>query len=336
MKIADFFCGIGGIRLGFERANSSFKNVFSNEIDKKAIVTYEANFKDGIPVNSKSISDLKEDDIPNFDILLAGFPCQSFSLAGNKKGFNDPRGNLFFEIIRILKMKKPAICLLENVKNIKTHNNGNTFKTILEQLTKAGYHVKFDILNSCLHGNVPQNRERIFIIGFLNIDHYHKFEFPSETKLTKQIKDCIEDENKVDDKFYYTNSSKIFNELQKQVVKDVFQNQIYQYRRTVVRENKSDVCPTLTANMGVGGHNVPIIRIKNKIRKLTPRECLRFQSFPENYILPNISNCHLYKQIGNSVTVSVIERIAKNIYDVISKNDFSKEPKMILKDQNKS
>ena len=144
---ADFFCGIGGMRLGFEKASTSFNCVFSNDIDKNAIKTYESNFN--CKVNSTSISELDTKEIPDFDIFIGGFPCQSFSIAGNRKGLDDARGNLFFDIIRIIKDKKPSSFLLENVKNLKTHDKGRTYKIIKNSLCREGYFFKSKIMNSC-------------------------------------------------------------------------------------------------------------------------------------------------------------------------------------------
>lgn len=306
LTFADFFSGIGAIRIGFEKAG--MKCVFSNEIDKNAIITYETNFKG--KVCDKSIEKLDSNEIPNFDVMIAGFPCQSFSIAGQKKGFADDRGNLFFSVVRILHEKLPKAFLLENVKNLKTHDKGKTFATIISELEGIGYTVKYDVLNSCKHGNIPQNRERIFIVGFLDSAKANSFKFPKEITLKKNISDCLE--SKIDAKYYYSESSKIYPILLETITENVKDNnQVYQYRRKYVRANKSGVCPTLTANMGVGGHNTPLIRDDHGIRKLTPRECLNLQGFPSSYQLPKISDCHLYKQAGNTVCVKIIKKIAK-------------------------
>lgn len=177
LRIADFFCGVGGIRLGFQQASEQFKCVFSNDIDKYTVQTYELNFPEH-KVNCESISSLEIKSIPDFDIFLGGFPCQPFSIAGKRQGFTDDRGNLFFTIIKILKEKKPRAFFLENVKNLKGHDNGNTYKTIKKELCSLGYTFKTKILNSTQYGNTPQNRERIFLIGFLDRNHTVKFRFP--------------------------------------------------------------------------------------------------------------------------------------------------------------
>lgn len=311
LRTLDLFAGIGGIRMGFEKAG--FTTVFANDFEKHCKNTYDLNFK-----NSKLIiEDIRKigiDDLPEFDFLLAGFPCQAFSIAGYRQGFKDEknRGNLFFDIARILEARKPEGFLLENVKNLKSHDKGRTFEIIYDTLTKLGYHVKSKVLNSMEYGNVPQNRERIYIVGFRNKDYINRFEFPKSQPLKVKITEILEKE--VDDKYYY-NGKPLYKKLKPEVT-DV--GKVYQWRRQYVRENKKNVCPTLTANMGMGGHNVPIIKDKKGIRKLTPYECARIQGFPKSFKLPNnIADSALYKQLGNSVTVTVVEAVAKQIRKAI-------------------
>lgn len=303
----DLFAGIGGIRLGFERAG--FKTVFANDFDKQCKSTYDLNFKDSKLV-VEDIRKIGLNDLPEFNFLLAGFPCQAFSIAGYRQGFDDKknRGNLFFDIARIIDARKPEGFLLENVKNLKNHDNGKTFKIIEETLKNLGYYIKTKIMNSMEYGNIPQNRERIYIVGFKNKDYYEKFNFPNPVKLNIKVPNLLEKE--VSKKYYY-NGKPLYERL-KDFVKE--EEKVYQWRRKYVRENKSGVCPTLTANMGTGGHNVPIIKDKNGIRKLTPLECFRIQGFPENFVLPdNLADSALYKQAGNSVSVPVVEAVAKQI-----------------------
>jgi len=313
MKFIDLFAGIGGIKIGFEKAG--FQCVFSNDFDENAKITFDFNFSEIFETEKQmvlgDIQKIPTSKIPDFDILCGGFPCQPFSIAGYKQGFKDEkeRGNLFFDIVRILKAKKPKAFLLENVKNLKTHDKGNTLKVILEKLEKElGYFVKVKVLNTMEYGNLPQNRERIYIVGFLDKKAYDNFSFPEKIKLTKTIHDCLE-EKEVDDKYYY-NDKPLYEVLKKEIKK---RDTVYQWRRKYVRENKNNVCPTLTANMGMGGHNVPLILNGKGIRKLTPRECANFQGFPKNYKLPNIADSHLYKQFGNSVSIPVIQRVAENM-----------------------
>jgi DNA (cytosine-5)-methyltransferase 1 len=306
-KVAGFFSGVGGIELGFKKAG--FDVVWANEYDKRASITYRKNFNH--TYIEKDIHELESDDIPNVDVITAGFPCQAFSIAGYRKGFEDERGNLFFEVIRLIREKKPRVLFLENVKNLVSHDKGNTYKVILETLEAHGYYVKDKVLNSANYGNVPQNRERIYIVAFLNQKDYKNFSFPKPVKLTTQLSDVINFSLNVDEKYYYTKSkNKFYDQLEESIVS---KKTVYQWRRKYVRENKSGLCPTLTANMGTGGHNVPLIKTDYGIRKLTPRECFNLQGYPEDYILPDLADSHLYKQAGNSVVVSVIEAIAKEI-----------------------
>ena len=240
--------------------------------------------------------------------------CQPFSIAGEQKGFQDTRGTVFFDIVKIIKEKKPKVIFLENVKNLVSHDQGNTFKIICQSLENEGYFLKFQVLNGKTHGNVPQNRERIFIVGFLNKNHYSKFEFPEPIPLTKTIEDCLE--KNVDQKYYQMNINS--PSIQKMIAGMINKNVIYQYRRYYMRENKEKVCPTLTANMASGGHNVPLLLDDIGIRKLTPRECFNFQGFPSDFILPNVADSHLYKQAGNSVVVPLVRRIAEKIIEAIN------------------
>ena len=313
IKIADFFCGNGNIGRGFEQANKNYKVVFANDMDKYCKETYDNN-SDGVKLTLKNITDIDEKKLQDFDIFCGGFPCQPFSIAGKQKGFKDKRANVFYDILRIIKHKKPKCIFLENVKNITTHDKGNTFNIIKQHLENLGYILYYKVLNSCEYGNIPHNRERIYIIGFLNYDP--GFNFIDKIPLTLNLSDIIQ--TNVPDKYYYTATSSIYEKLQEVVVK---RNTIYQYRRTYVRENKSNLCPTLTANMGTGGHNVPIILDNKGIRKLTPLECFRLQGLNESFIIPEkISDCHLFKQAGNSVTLPVIKRLAEKIYEYYHKD----------------
>lgn len=316
LTCASFFAGVGGIDKGFELAG--FKTIYANEFDLNASETYKANFPE-VQFSLSDIRDLDEKiDIPNFDILLAGFPCQAFSVAGYRQGFNDEkgRGNLFFELARIIKEKKPNIIFLENVKNLVSHDDGNTFAIISDTLEKLGYFVKSQVLNACNYGNIPQTRERIYIVCFRDKEQYKNFEFPKPIKLDTKLYDVIDFKNKQENRYYYTSKCKFYNKLVEGITKT---DTCYQWRRVYVRENKSKLCPTLTANMGMGGHNVPIIKMYNgDIRKLTPRECFNLQGFPNDFKLPQkLCLGALYKQVGNSVVVTVIKRIADEIMNVI-------------------
>lgn len=309
-RTLDLFAGVGGIRLGFEKAG--FKTVFANDFDKTCKATYDLNF-DEPKLDTQDIWKLNTSELPEFDILLGGFPCQAFSIAGYRKGFRDERGigNLFFRIAEILEEKKPKAFLLENVKNLKAHDDGKTFQIILETLRKLGYHVKSEVLNSMTHGNTPQNRERIFIVGFADKSKADAFNFPAPIPLKKTFKELVK--NDADNKYYY-NDKPLYSRIKNDVNSE---DTVYQWRRKYVRANKSGVVPTLTANMGTGGHNVPIIKNGKGIRKLTPKECFMLQGFPEKFKVPELADSLLYHQAGNSVTVPVIERIAIEMKKVL-------------------
>ena len=307
LKAIDLFAGIGGIRRGFSSVfQDNIDFVFSSEIDLNAQKTYYLNYNE---VPHGDITTISEKDIPSHDIILAGFPCQAFSVAGHRKGFEDTRGTLFFDVIRIAKYHKPKVIFLENVKGFVGHDKGKTFEIVKDTLESIGYKIFHKVLNT-KDFNVPQNRERIYIIAFL--ENIEDFAFPNALQSTQTIHNFLD--KKIDDKFYYNNKP-LYDKLKDDVNST---ETIYQWRRHYVRENKNNVCPTLTANMGTGGHNVPIIKDKKGIRKLTPNECVRFQGFDKSFKFPkDLALSHQYKQAGNSVTVTVIEEIAKKIKDVL-------------------
>jgi DNA (cytosine-5)-methyltransferase 1 len=308
---ADLFAGVGGMRMAFESAGG--RCVLTSEIDKKAMETYATNFPEDDDHNYiADVNKIRLQDVSfppeALDVLVAGFPCQPYSIAGLRKGLEDDRGGeIFNSLVRILGELKPRAFLLENVKGIRNHDGGETFSYMLERLEKAGYYLRHETLNSAAHGGVPQNRERVFIVGFRSPSSAERFEFPGVIPLETKFRDLLEQQ--VHPKYFYDDRFGAFPEIQSKVVRD---DTIYQWRRQYVRENKSGVCPTLTANMGSGGHNVPLVLDGKKIRKLTPRETARLQGFPDSFQLPSISDSHLYHQFGNSVTVPLIERIAKS------------------------
>lgn len=308
MKMLSFFAGVGGIDLGFEKIG---KTIWANEFDIHAAETFSLNFPDAV-MDTRDVKDVKAEEVPDADILLAGFPCQAFSVAGYRQGFEDEkgRGNLFFELVRIMEVKKPRIVFLENVKNLVSHDGGNTFRVICGELERLGYRISYQVMNAMDFGDVPQNRERIYIVAFREKEDYAEFSMPLPIPLTKTIRDVVDFTSAQDEKFYYEGCG--FYEILKSKMKR--HDTTYQWRRVYVRENQSKVFPTLTANMGTGGHNVPLILTDDdRIRKITPRECFNVQGFPSSFKLPHQSLCHLYKQAGNSVVVPVIERIAENI-----------------------
>jgi len=321
LTFIDLFARIGGFHYAFHSIGAEC--VFASEIDEQARKTYEYNFKKnapalfeglGIPLFNKDITKIDPKEIPDHDVLCGGFPCQPFSIAGYRKGFDDKgRGDLIFNIVEIIKTKQPRIVFLENVKNLYSHDKGQTYKYIKELIENQGYFVKEKVLNTMEYGNLPQNRERLYILGFKNKADFGKFEFPKPQKLTKKLSDITEKDG-VDD-YYYYNDKPLFEKIKDDVIKE---NTAYQWRRVYTRENKSGVCPTLTANMGTGGHNVPIIKDKKGIRKLTPDECIKLQGFSNDFVFPNnVGRSHRYKQSGNAVSVPVVNSIGSNIIKIL-------------------
>jgi len=311
-KIAELFAGIGGIGLGFRQAG--FETAWANEIDKKACITYKSNF-DSLLLE-KDIKEIDPASLPPPDILAGGFPCQAFSIAGNRKGFEDERGMLFFDIIRFAEILSPRVIFLENVKNLAAHNRGETFKTMQNKLKETGYTVKYRILNTAEYSDIPQNRERIYILCFKEKKDAEAFQFPSpaDPGKRKKVRDFLE--AAVPEEFYYAHT-KYYSILKKEAADP---HAVYQWRRYYVRGNKSGLCPALTANMGTGGHNVPLVHDGRDIRKLTPRECARLQGYPDSFILPDIlPKTALYKQTGNSVSVPVIKAVAANLLEALEK-----------------
>jgi DNA (cytosine-5)-methyltransferase 1 len=322
--VGGLFSGVGGIEQGF--INNNFDVLWSNDIDEPSSKTFKLNFKHRHIL--KDIHFLKGSELEPVDVLVGGFPCQAFSVAGYRKGFDDDRGNLFFEIVRIIEelQYKPKALLLENVKNFYTHDNKRTFQKVKQYLEELGYCVFSKVLNTSEYTNIPQNRERTFIICFLEGSEavfdlnqtmsqtFNKIFPPTPLNQTDHISKYLENKI-VDKKFYYGEEKYMFNELVDSIKS---RDTVYQWRRQYVRENKSNVCPTLTANMGTGGHNVPLIKDDFGFRKLTPRECFNFQGFPKDYMLPlEVATSQLYKQAGNSVTVEMISVLAKLIKEAL-------------------
>ena len=313
-KLSEFCAGTGAFSIGFE-STGHVETVYANDIEPNSKKIFDAN--NNLKLTLQDIHTIDISSIPKMDILTSGFPCQPFSLAGKKGGFEDIRSNVFWKLIEIINHHKPSCVVLENVKNILTHDNGNTFKIITDKITEIGYTCKYKVINTCKFTDIPQNRERVYIVCFKNKNHYDLFKFPPDVNNTIEIKELLL--QNIPDKYYYKDTSKIYNTLIRDITKHINTNTIYQYRRHYVRENMKKICPTLTANMGTGGANVPMIKDDKGIRKLTPRECFMLQGFNDNYILPeNMSNSALYKLAGNAITVKVITKIANEIIKVLN------------------
>ena len=319
MRFIDLFSGIGGFRMALEKLNH--KCVFSADNDKYACDTYYKNFKEYPLIDIKKLSAKK---IPNHDILCAGFPCQPFSIAGERKGFNDTRGTLFFDIVRILKEKKPKIFILENVKGLVNHDKGKTFKKIINILSKKvngkinkskrenlGYNVFWKVLNS-YDFNAPQNRERVFIIGFKNQNINYKF--PKNIKLKINLNNLINKRPKKIRRISKLSKGYIYKHLKKhqnyKKIKDLNYLVANEVRRSRCNFRFDNISPCLTTKMGTGGNNVPYL--VNQDRFFTLDECLLLQGFPKNFKLTN-NYTEALKQIGNSVTINVVKKIAQKL-----------------------
>ena len=311
-RTIDLFAGIGGIRLGFQKTKR-VENVFGSEIDTHAAQTYQANHGDN-PLSD--ITKVNPKDIPDFDILLGGFPCQAFSIAGRKGGFEDTRGTLFFDVANILKHKRPEAFLLENVKGLVMHRGGRTLATILGVLDDLGYSVKFQVLNSKNFG-VPQNRERIYIVGFKGSNE--DFSFP-QTNRRKPLKKILETAP-VSPKYYL--SQRYYETLKKHKERHRGKGNGYGY---MLLEPEGSANAIVVGGMGRERNLVVDERVKKHaeyktypkevnrdwVRSLTPREWARLQGYPDTFKFP-VSDTQAYKQLGNSVTVPVINALAKKI-----------------------
>lgn len=380
-RVEDLFAGVGGISLGFLQAShpdAKYQVSWANEMDSFACATYRTNFSHPLlegdirqilhPTQSKYYKKLhKQMFTEPIDILTGGFPCQAFSIAGKQLGFDDERGNLFLSIIDFTHQldekfrQKPRILFLENVKHLQTHDQGKTYQVIKQTFEESGYIIKEMVLNTMFYSDLPQNRERMYILGFLYPEDAKRFTMDEHLSLFQKHKTKEEREgdirnildNSVDDPFYfytkkryplyfesedefvkrhgYENKTKVRINLAETMTE---QNQFYQLRRgQQIRKNQSGVCPTLTANMGTGGHNVPLILTPLGIRKITPAEAFKLQGFPigSGYELPTkyqnraYGRSHLYRQAGNSVSVPVITLIANELLKVLVKVDAKKD-----------
>lgn len=304
LKFIDLFAGIGGVRIAFERVGAQC--VFSSEWDKAAQDSYEANFGDR---PAGDITKISTDEIPDHDILTGGFPCQTFSIIGARKGFSDTRGTMFFEIERILRAKNPHAFLLENVRNLTAHDGGRTFQIIINKLRELGYYVHYKVLNG-LNFGVPQKRDRIIIVGF---KENYPFKFPAAgLRRSLKLEDILEPDEQVDKKHFLSDNfrSKIEQRLKEQ-------GKQITYSPLIMHENKSGnigmhrFSCALRAN---ASHNYLVV---NGVRRLTPREMLRLQGFPDSYKIV-VTDSEVRKQAGNSVVIPKIEAVAKAMMDAMS------------------
>lgn len=306
-KFIDLFCGLGGFRIALEKIGG--KCVFSSDNNLEVCKVYEKNFNDN-PYSD--ITEISEELIPNYDVLCAGFPCQPFSIAGKRMGFNDSRGTMFFEVARILKYTKPKIAFLENVSGIVSHDSGRTIKVIINTLEELGYKVNTKIMNAKDYG-IPQNRNRWYCVAIRKDIYNNNFEFPKKCDLKYTIDDIIVKKSKKE----YLSTEVALNNINKHIEKfkksDRYNKKENLIIANEIRASKCNfrndgISPCLTAKMGTGGNNIPVV-VKYK-RKLTEQECLKIMGFPENYKIKE-NNMQSYKQIGNSVVVPLIYEIAK-------------------------
>lgn len=328
-KAIDLFAGIGGIRLGFEQAfgKRNIETVFVSEFDDAAVKTYRANFSTPEHI-AGDITKIDEKDVPEFDICLAGFPCQAFSLAGRRKGFDDDykgmsRGTLFFDLARICEYRRPKVIFCENVKGLPIHRKGETFRVILGTLEQMGYKVFHKVLNSKNFG-VPQNRERIYIVAFRNDIAPESFQFPKCAGKKKVIRDIM-DPSPIGSRYYLSDT--YLETLRKHRKRHESAGNGFGY---VIRDLDDVAGAIVCGGMGrernlLVDHRehslIPTTNIKGKIndedvRKMTPREWARLQGYPESFTLP-LADAPTYKQLGNSVTVPAIKAIALKIKEVL-------------------
>lgn len=303
----DLFCGIGGFHLALSSYGA--KCVFSSEINKAACDIYEKNY--GMRPYG-DIRKIRSNEIPKHDILCAGFPCQAFSISGKRDGFNDPNGKLFFEVIRIARYHKPKMIILENVKNLESHDAGNTLKRINEELKKVGYSSFYKTINSTAFG-VPQARKRIYIIAFRNDLNVTDFVFPERKGKLKSIEDILIEPN--DDKYIISREYKIDLEIDKGIKKSAELVRIGKIGKGRQGERIYSVkgqAVTLSSQGGGLGGKTGMYYINGNVRKLAPRECARLMGFPDKYKISELdSEC--YKQFGNSVVVNVLQEILATV-----------------------
>ena len=305
------FAGIGGICLGFKQAG--FNIVWANEKDVAACKTYRHHFGAEYLVEG-DIKKINENTIPKANVLVAGFPCQSFSIAGAQKGFADPRGTLFFDVIRFARQLQPEVIFLENVENLMEHDNGTTFQVIYTSLVELGYIIKYQAMPTHEYSNIPQTRRRIYIVAFKSIEKADRFSFPAPIPLTRFVMDFIDTHEKKPAVYYYEEDTPFDEYIRKEVTDTRY---LYRVFNGSVRKLTNSKCPTLTASMTTK-RNAAVLRDDYGVRRLTLREELDFQGFPPEYYFPNTIRLEdAYKQIGNSVTVPVIQRIATAIKEVI-------------------
>jgi len=325
VTVGCLFSAIGGFTAAFLQARASV--LWANEKDANAVATFHHNFPD-VECIHKPVEEVtvRRDKLAHVDILTAGFPCQPFSIAGEKQGFNDDRGTLFLHITRLLKEfgdNRPKVLLLENVSNFRSHDDGRTFRRVQREIQQAGYWFateNAEILNTATHTDIPQNRSRVFMVAMrsdlFNRNHF-KFPTAARNHTTRSVWEYVDSNRKQDSWYYFTPASQYYEPF-REAIEEFGKKSIYQLRRNYVRENKSGLCFTLMANMGEGGHNQPVIKDRWGIRKLTPVECARLQGFDDSWFRfpDDVPRHHRYKQIGNSVTIPLVRMLAEQCIEL--------------------
>ena len=314
--VGSMFAGIGGICLAFKQ--NGCKLIWANEIDKYACKTYRLNFGEDYLVEG-NIQDIDLNTIPQMDILTAGFPCQAFSSVGLKKGFEDPRGNLFFETARVINHIKPRVAFFENVANLLKHDDGKTIEVIKNTLKELGYHGTYKVMNAKLYGDIPQQRNRIYIIAFKNEEDLKHFSFPDEIPLTKTAFDLF-DKDKKEEK-YYMDGHRMWDRMMEYMTD---KKRVYRFTDWGLSRGMEGICPTLLAAMGSRFERIPFFYDDYSVRLMTPRECARLQGFPEDFKFTEKYEKQVYKQIGNSVCVPVVNRIVKELIKALNEVDNEK------------
>ena len=311
-SVVSLFAGIGGICLGFKQAG--FDIIWANEKDIAACRTYRYNFGSDYLVEG-DIRKIDMCNIPHADVLVAGFPCQSFSIGGREKGFNDPRGQLFFQVIRAIEAIQPPVVLLENVENLMEHDGGRTFQVIYTTLVEQGYILRYQPMATHEYANIPQTRRRIYIVAFRDHEMCQRFRFPEPVSLTATLDQFLDKHEQQHEIYYYRAADEYEDYIRSNVTDPDY---LYRVFNGSLRKLTNSKCPTLTASMTTP-RNAAVLKDAWGVRRLTLRESLRFQGFPVDYYFPNtIKIQDAYKQIGNSVSVPIIRNIAKQIYDVLT------------------
>ena len=308
MRVGSLFSGIGGIDIGFQQAG--FDIAWAIEKDVASCKTYRFNFP-GTVLIEKDIRYVNPRSLEPIDVLVAGFPCQSFSVAGKQRGFLDPRGHLFYEIGKFIDVQRPRFVFLENVPNLMEHDEGKTFLTIHNVLSELDYSIRYRVLRASEYGNVPQIRDRIYIVAFREQQDCDCFCYPEKQDLHVNIETILKRTEKKHPVYYYDGGDN-FGEKAISVVTS--RTSIYRVFNNDIKIIKNQMCPTLTASMGSKKNQVPLVRDGYGVRRITIQECLDFQGFPNDFRFPHsITLDDAYKQIGNSVCVPVIKRIAEGI-----------------------